>query len=60
MELQTKRLRIIPCTEESLSLISTSEEYEIGSHIQMYLDALKEDLPFTFRLGCMVCNGERK
>lgn len=50
MELQTKRLRIIPCIEESLSLISTSEEYEIGSNIQMYLEALKED-PSLFGWG---------
>ncbi|MGP4041003.1 GNAT family N-acetyltransferase [Gracilibacillus sp. D59] len=42
MEL-TQRLKIIPCTEESLLFISTSEEYEFGSHIPMYLEALKED-----------------
>lgn len=29
MELQTERLKIVPCTDELLSTIST-EEYEIG------------------------------
>ncbi|WP_018933105.1 GNAT family N-acetyltransferase [Gracilibacillus lacisalsi] len=43
MELQTKRLKIIPCTNETLSSISASEEYQVGSHITMYLEALKED-----------------
>ncbi|MFD2042933.1 GNAT family N-acetyltransferase [Ornithinibacillus salinisoli] len=43
MELQTQRLRIVPCTEELLSIILTTEEYKIGPHITMYLEALKDD-----------------
>ncbi|MDN3015671.1 GNAT family N-acetyltransferase [Paenibacillus sp. BSR1-1] len=42
MELQTQRLIIIPCTNESLSTFAT-EEYKIGSHINNYLEKLKED-----------------
>ncbi|MFA1822927.1 GNAT family N-acetyltransferase [Virgibacillus oceani] len=43
MELQTQRLKLIPCTEESLSIIKTPDEYEIGPHIDIYLGELKED-----------------
>jgi ribosomal-protein-alanine N-acetyltransferase len=43
MELKTQRLKLIPCTEESLSIISTTAEYEMGPHIEMYLQELKED-----------------
>ncbi|MDL4842427.1 GNAT family N-acetyltransferase [Aquibacillus rhizosphaerae] len=43
MEIQTKRLKIISCTEEALSNNSKSEEYEIGPHINMYLEELQED-----------------
>jgi ribosomal-protein-alanine N-acetyltransferase len=42
MELQTERLKIVPCTDELLSTIST-EEYEIGPHITMFLEKLRED-----------------
>lgn len=42
MELQTERLKIVPCTDELLSTIST-EEYKIGPHIKMFLDKLRED-----------------
>jgi ribosomal-protein-alanine N-acetyltransferase len=42
MELQTQRLVIVPCTNESLSTFAT-EEYKIGSHINNYLEKLKED-----------------
>lgn len=43
MELLTRRLKLIPCTEEFISNINASEEYEIGPHIHMYLNELKED-----------------
>lgn len=43
MELLTERLILIPCTEESISIIRTSEEYEMGPHINKYLGELKED-----------------
>lgn len=43
MQLLTERLKLVPCTEESISIISTSEEYEMGQHIDMYLGDLKED-----------------
>lgn len=42
MELQTQRLKIIPCTDGSLSTYAT-EEYNIGPHINNYLKKLKED-----------------
>ncbi|WP_259546724.1 GNAT family N-acetyltransferase [Heyndrickxia oleronia] len=42
MELQTERLKIVPCTDELLSTIST-EAYEIGPHITMFLEKLRED-----------------
>lgn len=42
MELQTERLKIVPCTYDLLSTIST-EEYEIGPHITSHLEDLKED-----------------
>lgn len=42
MELQTERLKIVPCTVELLSTIST-EEYKIGPHIKMFLEKLRED-----------------
>ncbi|WP_319003527.1 hypothetical protein [Bacillus shivajii] len=42
MELQTQRLKIVACTETLLSTIPV-EEYEIGPHINMYLENLKKD-----------------
>lgn len=42
MELQTERLKIVPCTDESLSTYAT-KEYKIGSHINNYLEKLKKD-----------------
>lgn len=42
MELQTERLKIVPCTDELLSTIPT-EEYKIGPHISMFLEKLRED-----------------
>ncbi|MBS4174802.1 GNAT family N-acetyltransferase [Bacillus sp. FJAT-49736] len=42
MELQTQRLKIIPCTDELISII-TPDQYDIGPHIYKYLDKLKED-----------------
>lgn len=42
MELQTKRLVIVPCTDESLSIYAT-EGFKIGSHINNYLKKLEED-----------------
>ncbi|MDR4886008.1 GNAT family N-acetyltransferase [Fredinandcohnia sp. QZ13] len=43
MEILTQRLKLIPCTEESISIIRTSEDYEMGPHINMYLRELKDD-----------------
>jgi ribosomal-protein-alanine N-acetyltransferase len=42
MELQTKRLKIIPCTDESLSMY-VAKEFKIGGHIKKYLKKLNED-----------------
>ncbi|WP_254842790.1 hypothetical protein [Bacillus sp. MRMR6] len=42
IKLQTKRLKLVPCTDESLLVYST-KEYELGPHIGMYLDNQKED-----------------
>lgn len=42
MKLQTQRLQIITCTVESLSTFST-DDYEIGPHINMYIKELKKD-----------------
>lgn len=42
MELETERLKIVPCTDELLSTISL-ENYKIGPHIKMFLEKLKED-----------------
>ncbi|RWR05285.1 GNAT family N-acetyltransferase [Siminovitchia fortis] len=42
MELQTQRLKLIPCTAESISTISI-KGYEIGPHIKEYLKKLKDD-----------------
>lgn len=42
MELQTERLKLIPCTDQSLSIFS-SEEFEIGPHMKMHLEELKKD-----------------
>lgn len=43
MELLTERLKLIPCTKVSISMLSTSKEYEMGQHINMYLGELRED-----------------
>jgi ribosomal-protein-alanine N-acetyltransferase len=42
MELHTQRLKIVPCTVESLSTYAT-KEYKIGKHINNYLEKLKQD-----------------
>jgi [ribosomal protein S5]-alanine N-acetyltransferase len=42
MELQTQRLKIVPCTDDSLSKYAT-EGFKFGSHINNYLKKLKED-----------------
>ncbi|MFS0673580.1 GNAT family N-acetyltransferase [Ornithinibacillus sp. 179-J 7C1 HS] len=42
MELQTERLKLTPCSDKALSTYST-EEYELGAHIGMYLKELKKD-----------------
>lgn len=42
MELQTERLKLIPCSDESISTYST-REYELGPHIEMYLENLRKD-----------------
>ncbi|UTR12599.1 GNAT family N-acetyltransferase [Evansella sp. LMS18] len=39
MELLTQRLRLIPCTEETVA----AAEYETGPHIKMHLKELKEN-----------------
>lgn len=43
MELTTRRLKLIPCTEDSLSKIYAAEDYEPGPHIDMYLEELQRD-----------------
>ena len=42
MELQTERLILTPCSDESLSTYST-REYELGPHIGMDLEKYKKD-----------------
>lgn len=42
MELQTQRLKIVPCTDESLSMYAT-KEFKMGSHINNYLKKLKDE-----------------
>ncbi|PKR77543.1 GNAT family N-acetyltransferase [Halalkalibacillus sediminis] len=42
MQLQTERLKLTPCSEQSLSTYAT-DEFEIGPHIEMYLEEVKED-----------------
>lgn len=42
MELETQRLLIMPCTEETIK-IALNQEYDIGPHITSYLEQLKED-----------------
>lgn len=42
IELQTERLKLTPCTDESILEYDTPE-YELGPHIGMYLENLKED-----------------
>ncbi|GFZ88389.1 N-acetyltransferase [Compostibacillus humi] len=42
MELQTERLKLIPCTEESAAAAALNN-YELGPHIKMYLAELKSD-----------------
>lgn len=42
MELETKRLRVIPCTEEVVQS-AIKQQYEIGPHIPAHLQELKED-----------------
>jgi [ribosomal protein S5]-alanine N-acetyltransferase len=41
VELQTERLKLIPCTEQFVS--SMMDEYDLGPYIQMYLEKLKSD-----------------
>ncbi|WP_102029542.1 GNAT family N-acetyltransferase [Salirhabdus sp. Marseille-P4669] len=42
MHLNTKRLKLVPCTEKLLSAL-TNEDYQIGPHIQGYINELKDD-----------------
>lgn len=37
MELETERLKIIPCTEETVE-IAINQKYDNGSHISTYLN----------------------
>ncbi|MEK9198393.1 GNAT family N-acetyltransferase [Ureibacillus sp. FSL E2-3493] len=41
MELHTKNLKILPCTKQFLSSVSTN--YPLGQHIKNYLDELNKD-----------------
>lgn len=43
MELQTQRLKIIPCTEEFLQINSAVLEYQVGPHIDTYLADIEKD-----------------
>ncbi len=43
MELQTQRLKIIPCTEQSLQITPAMFDYQIGPHIDMYLANIEQD-----------------
>ncbi|MGP4062432.1 GNAT family N-acetyltransferase [Halobacillus sp. H74] len=42
MDLHTERLKLTPCTNESLMTYSTNG-YEPGPHIEMYLEELKKE-----------------
>lgn len=42
MELQTERLRMIPCTKETVK-IAEDQSYENGTHISNYLKQLNKD-----------------
>ncbi|MBM7660519.1 ribosomal-protein-alanine N-acetyltransferase [Bacillus mesophilus] len=42
MELQTKRLKLVPCTESLVSTIS-NEDFEMGPHIQFHIEELRKD-----------------
>lgn len=42
MELQTQRLKLIPCTENTVSTIS-GDEFKIGPHIEFHISELKND-----------------
>ena len=43
MQLITKRLVIIPCTERALKSISPMDKYQFGLHINRYIEELKKD-----------------
>lgn len=43
MNLQTHRLKIIPCTEATLKEFKVEKSYQTGPHIDQYLDDLKEN-----------------
>lgn len=49
MELQTARLLLTPCTEKSL-VTYTTKGYELGPHIQTYVEKLNKD-PSLFGWG---------
>ena len=42
MKIKTDRLLIIPCTAESYN--AYSDKYKMGSHIEMHLEELKNDI----------------
>ncbi|WP_042220793.1 GNAT family N-acetyltransferase [Oceanobacillus manasiensis] len=42
MELNTKRLKLVPCSNGALSAYFT-KDYALGPHIAMYLEELKKD-----------------
>lgn len=50
MELVTKHLKIIPCTEETCSNFTMSKDYTLGPHIDKFLNDLKKD-PSLFGWG---------
>ncbi|WP_242143237.1 MULTISPECIES: GNAT family N-acetyltransferase [unclassified Bacillus cereus group] len=47
MSLETKRLKIIPCTEETLYM-TVEQGYDNGPHIENYVQKLKEDASLLY------------
>jgi len=41
LNIKTKRLTLVPCTEDFL--LSISDKYEIGPHIEFHIEELKKD-----------------
>lgn len=49
IELFSERLKLIPCSDEAFATHS-DKDYELGPHIEMHLEELKED-PSVFEWG---------